>query len=128
MMRSKYGRYPEYHTSLDNLTLVTPAGLAGGYEALRLALEVFETNAVPRVTVLCEPQLGKRGLYPTLSTKGSAEEVRTMMDLIAYSDGCRSMLEIAELIDAPMWKLTAIAQTLEGAGLLTFESSATLTA
>ena len=99
-MRTKYGQYPEYHTSLDDLeNVVTPKGLDGGYWALRRALEAIEKNKKYRVTVLCEPQMGKRGLYPTLSTKKSGEEVRLMMDLISFCDGTVSLLEIAESLE-----------------------------
>jgi aminopeptidase-like protein len=102
IMRTKYGEYPEYHTSLDDLDrVVTPSGLQGGYEALRQAIEVIEGNVVPRVTVLCEPQLGKRGLYPNISTKESGATVRAMMNTISCCDGTRSLLEIAELIGEP---------------------------
>ena len=118
IMRSKYGEYPEYHTSLDDLAVVTPAGLEGGYTALRRALEVIEHNCRPQTTVLCEPQLGKRGLYPTLSMKGSDRHVQTMMNVLAYCDGTRTLLEIAEVIQEPCWKLLPIVDTLIAHGLL----------
>jgi aminopeptidase-like protein len=122
IMRSKYGEYPEYHTSLDDLTLVTPSGLGGGWAALRSAIEVIELDCYPKVTVLCEPQLGKRGLYPTLSTKVSGQQVRTMMNLISQSDGTSSMLEIAERLGIPMGALHQIALPLVECGLLELEN------
>lgn len=119
IMRTKYAEYPEYHTSLDNLVdVVTPAGLEGGYNALRLAIEALERNCYPRTTVLCEPQLGKRGLYPTLSTKTSGAEVRLMMNLITWSDGARSLFEIADLCGAPIWNLYPILDRLAEHGLI----------
>jgi aminopeptidase-like protein len=119
IMRSKYGEYPEYHTSLDNLKdVVTPQGLGGGYEALRRAIEAIERNVVPRVTVLCEPQLGKRGLYPTISQKGSGNIVRLMMNLITWSDGTRSLLDIAEKCKVPIWDLYPIVERLAKHDLL----------
>ena len=119
MMRSKYGTYPEYHTSDDNLAMVSPAGLAGGFGALQHAIECLEMNATPSVVVRCEPQLGKRGLYPTLSTLNTRVQVRDMMNLLAYADGARSLLEIAEIIEVPMWKLKPICDRLVAAELLT---------
>jgi aminopeptidase-like protein len=119
LCRSKFGRYPEYHTSLDDLTLVTPRGLAGGYELVRRCLEVVEQNRVYRVTCLCEPQLGKRGLYPTLSTKTSAREVESMMAFLAYADGTNDLVAIAERIGVPAWELAPIAKRLLEAGLFT---------
>jgi aminopeptidase-like protein len=119
VMRTKYGEFPEYHTSLDDLKLVTPAGLAGGFLVYRRILECLESNCTPKVTVLCEPQLGKRGLYPTLSTRNSSAEVRTMLNLIAHSDGCLSLLEIAEQIRQPMWELLPMVDRLEQNGLIT---------
>jgi len=119
ILRTKYGEYPEYHTSLDNLIdVVTPAGLEGGYNALKLALEAIERNCHPRMTVLCEPQLGKRGLYPTLSTKTSGNEVRLMMNLITWSDGQHSLLEIADKCGVPVWELYPILDRLKEHKLL----------
>ena len=113
IMRTKYGIYDEYHTSLDDLTnVVTAEGLDGGYNALKSAIEALEQNKFPKVNVFCEPQLGKRGLYPTLSTKSSGHEVRLMMDLITLSDGTKSMLEIAEICEVPIWELYPIVKNL----------------
>lgn len=113
IMRTKYGQYPEYHTSLDDLeTVVTPKGLDGGYWAIRRAIEAIEKNKKYRVTVFCEPQMGKRGLYPTLSAKKSSEQVRLMMNLISLCDGQNSLLEIAENLNTPIWELYEVTDKL----------------
>ncbi len=117
-MRSKYGEYPEYHTSLDDLTLVTPSGLAGGFNALRQAIEVIENNVKPKINVYGEPQLGKRGLYPVISKKERNEEVRTMINFISYCDGERSLLEIADLLREPLNDLKGILHVLVEHGLI----------
>jgi aminopeptidase-like protein len=119
IMRSKYGKYPEYHTSLDDLVnVVTPSGLEGGFNALRGALDIIESNLYPKVEVLCEPQLGKRGLYPTLSTKESGKQVRAMMNLITYSDGSKSLFEISELIGEDYFLLLEIVKKLVDAKVM----------
>lgn len=119
VMRSKYGEYPEYHTSADDLTLVTPAGLQGCYDIYTYILHSLEENIYYRAVVPCEPQLGPRGLYPTESYKGSADAVRGMMDFLAYADGTKDLLEISDLIGVPMDELAAIARRLSQVGLLT---------
>ena len=116
--RSKYGEYPEYHTSLDNLDYITPKGLAGSYLALLRMVEILEKNRNFKTTTYCEPQLGKRGLYPSLSHKGSTSNTKPMMNLISYCDGKRSLLEIAEIISVPFWELLEITEQLSTHGLL----------
>ena len=101
--------------------MVTPTGLAGGFNALQQAILAVEHNVVPKVTVLCEPQLGKRGLYPTLSTKESGATVRAMMNLISYCDGQHTLLEIAEIIGEPMGKLVEILKPLKENGLVVWQ-------
>jgi len=118
IMRTKYECYPEYHTSLDNLNLVAPAGLLGAYEALKKSIECIEMNETLRTTVYCEPQLGKRGLYPTISTKSSGAQVKKMINFLAYSDGKLSTLEIAEKINVPLWELTETIENLKKEGIL----------
>lgn len=114
IMRTKYGEYPEYHTSLDNLEdVVTPEGLYGGYEAIRRSLELIEKNYTYTSTVKGEPQMGRRGLYPNLSQKGSADSVKLMMDFLSCCDGNLSVLDTAELLNVPAWDLFGIIETLK---------------
>ena len=119
VMRTKYREYPEYHTSLDDLTVVTPAGLQGGFAILRDCLEVLEANRTYRSTCLGEPHLGGRGLYPTLGTTSSHGAVRTTMDLLAYADGTHDLVEISDIIGVPVMDLRRVAEQLVELGLLT---------
>ena len=105
ILRSKFGTYPEYHTSLDNLDLISREGLEQTLECYQRCVTVIENNQTLEVTTPCEPQLGKRQLYPTLSKVGSARNTAAMMDLLAYADGKVDLLEICEIIGVPLWEL-----------------------
>ena len=113
ILRTKWLEYPEYHTSLDNLEdVVTPKGLDGGYWALRKSLELIERNKKFKVTVLGEPQMSKRNLYPTLSRK-NINNKKHMMDLISMCDGNTSLLKIANTLNVPAWDLYEIVDKLK---------------
>jgi len=118
VMRSKYGCYPEYHTSADDLDLITPAGLAGSYRILHQCLTVLENNGYYRVTIPCEPQLSKRGLYPSLSTKESGLAVRDMMNVIAYCDGSHDLVALADRVQLSAWEVIPVVVKLMEHGLL----------
>ena len=118
IMRSKYAEYPEYHTSLDDLNLVTDSGLNGGFLAIQDAIKVIENNFYYECEVLCEPQLGKRGLYPTLSTKNSNNLVNVLTGVISYCDGKKTALEIAEILGISFFEVNEVIQTLVEQGLV----------
>ena len=98
IFRTKYGEYPEYHTSLDNFNLVTLKGLTGGFKIAKKAIEILLENIYPKYKIICEPQMGKRGLYPTLSTKANKKLTKSYMSFIQYSDGSNSLKKICKLI------------------------------
>lgn len=110
--RSKYGEYPEYHTSKDNLDFISPEGLAGSFDVYKQCIIALENNYKYKVKVLCEPQLGKRGLYPTISQKGSSKVVKTMTDFIAYADGNNDLIDIGNIIGVPVEELVPIIKNL----------------
>lgn len=116
--RSKYGEYPEYHTSKDDMGLISPSGLAGAYEVYCQCIEVLEHNHRYQSQCLCEPQLGKRGLYPTLSQKGQYEAVRKMMNFLAYADGNHDLIEISNIIGVSVKELIPMVEELKEAALI----------
>ena len=121
VMRSKYGTYPEYHTSLDDLTLVTPTGLAGAFRALQSCIEILEANERWCAVSPGEPQLGPRGLYPTTSYKGSADDVRTLMNVLTYCDGDHDLLDLCDRTGVPISEVRTIIGKLAAAGVIAVE-------
>lgn len=120
LMRSKYAEYPEYHTSLDDFSVVTENGLQGGLDVMVDSIKLLEANKIWQVTTLGEPQLGKRGLYPNTSTKASAGIVRDMKNVITFADGEHDVIEISDIIGVKTEKIIEIAQQMSEHGLLRF--------
>lgn len=120
IMRSKYGSagFREYHTSLDNLDLITPQGLLGAFEIYRRCIDALENARIYRAVIPGEPQLGKRGLYPDLSTTDTFAAVKNMMGVLAYADGAHDVADIAGILGASEQECAAIAERLSAAGLL----------
>jgi aminopeptidase-like protein len=118
VMRSKYDTYPEYHTSLDNLDLVTQRGLEGSFALNRECLARLERNLVYKAVFPGEPRLDKRGLYPTLSQRNPAEEVWLNLNVLAYADGVADLLSIADTIKVSFEDCARSAEMLREAGLL----------
>ena len=116
--RSLFGRFPEYHTSKDDMSLVSPEGFAGSFRVMTQVIDVLENNARYRIKVLGEPQLGKRGLYPTVSKKGSYDAIMSLRDFIAYADGNNDLLDISEIIGVPAYELIEIKNKLMDNDLL----------
>ena len=110
---------------LDNLeNVVTPKGLEGGYWAIRKAIEAIERNKNYKSTVLCEPQMGKRDLYSTISTRSSKllpygdKKVNLMTNFISFCDGKISLLEIADKLNIPIWDLYDLIDKLHSHDLI----------
>lgn len=118
LMRTKYGSYPEYHTSLDDLTVITPTGLQGGLDLVRDSTTELEASRYYRTTVLGEPQLGRRGLYHAMHARTVADVILLRTHVLAYSDGTHSAQDIAELVALPLPDVQEIIDELVDHGLL----------
>jgi aminopeptidase-like protein len=119
LTRTPWGRYPEYHTSADDLDLIRPASLAGSLRAYLAVANVLEAdrtylNLNPR----CEPQLGRRGLYRALGGGGDHRERElALLWVLNLGDGAHSLLDVAERSGMSFAAVAAAAKALLAAGL-----------
>ncbi len=116
--RSKFGEYPEYHTSADDMSFISPEGFEGAYQVMTQVVDALEYNRYYVMTQPCEPQLGKRGLFPTVSKKGSYDAVMAMMYFMTYADGRNDLIGISEITNVPVKELIGIVDKLQANGLL----------
>ncbi len=119
LSRTPYGQYPEYHTSADDLDFVSADALADSLDVLRQVLDVLERdrtyiNLAPKG----EPQLGRRGLYPSTGGPELARRQLAMLWVLNQSDGSHSLLDVAERSGMAIDELAEAAVALEARGLL----------
>jgi aminopeptidase-like protein len=115
LSRSPFGKYPEYHTSADNLEFVKPASLADSLLVYRQAIDTIERNRhYLNTNPYCEPQLGKRGLYELLGGTHQNTQARqiAMLWILNLSDERHSLLDIAERARLPFATIAAVADLL----------------
>ena len=99
ILRSKYGQYPEYHTSLDDLSLVSPEGFQGSFNIHEECIELLENNETYLATQFCEPQLRRRGLRSNFSTLSSMTPAfLPTSNILVYADGELDLLTLPETI------------------------------
>ena len=120
LSRTEFATYPEYHTSADDLDLVSPAQLQDSLEVCQEVVAVLEGNRRYRnLSPKGEPQLGRRGLYGHIGGRSDAEERQmAMLWVLNQSDGGRSLLDVAERSGLSLALLAEVAGLLEEAGLL----------
>ena len=102
IMRSKYGEYAEYHTSLDNMRFISKSGLFESFAIYSDVLGVIERNDKFITTTLGEPKLDKRGLYSTLSKKGDSNYSRDILNFLSICDGNNDLIEISNILEIPV--------------------------
>lgn len=119
LTRSVNGGYPEYHTSADNLELVSESRLEESVELVLEILDALEHNRrYVNLSPCCEPQLGKRGLYRSTGGEQIEDRESAMLWVLNQSDGEHSLLDIARKSGIKLESLAHVAAELVEAELL----------
>ena len=120
LTRTPNGAYPEYHTSADNMSLITPDAMADSLAAYYEIIALIENNHVFLSNFpYCEPQLGKRGLYRTTGGHANAEQHElALLWILNQADGQHDLLEIAERAGIPFSTIAYAANELEAANVI----------
>lgn len=120
LMRTPNGRFPEYHTSADDLGFVRPEHLADSFRAAWEILQVLEHNATYESTnPKCEPQLGRRGLYRRTGGHASLPGYEmALLWVLNLSDGRHDLLAIADRAGLPFSVVREAAEELAEHDLL----------
>ena len=129
IMRSKYGTFPEYHTSLDNLDFISPEGLNGAFDIIKKCLCLLEGNKSYTNQVFCEPKMSKRNLHPKewhMRHLGNREDLKKrntdMMNVMVYSDGKNDIIDISEKININFEECLEYVDILYNNGILREEN------
>ncbi|EKG1206799.1 DUF4910 domain-containing protein [Campylobacter jejuni] len=107
--RTKYGEYKQYHTSKDDLNFISKKGLMSGLQSIQEMILNLEINAVYENTIVCEPNLGKRGLYHTLST---ANDIPLACNFLAYCDGENDIIDIANILNMQAYEFKELLEKI----------------
>ncbi|EOI2961901.1 aminopeptidase [Campylobacter jejuni] len=113
--RTKYGEFKQYHTSKDNLKFISEKGLMGGLQSMQEMILNLEINAVYENTIVCEPNLDKRGLYHTLST---ANNIPLACNFLAYCDGENDIIDIANILNMQAYEFKELLKKIKFYGLV----------
>ncbi|MDA1061199.1 MAG: DUF4910 domain-containing protein, partial [bacterium] len=113
IMRSKYGTYPEYHTSLDDLSVVTTQGLQRSFDLHLECIQSLETNHIYRSTIVGDPQLSRRGLDMQLGGGKNPSAARIMIqNLMTCFDGTLDLIQVADELNVYTKDLLPIVDVL----------------
>jgi aminopeptidase-like protein len=113
LTRTPHARFPEYHTSADNVSFVRAESLADSLDAYLAMVRILENNACYRnLAPRCEPQLGKRGLYQAIGGLDAGRKESALLWVLNFSDESHSLLEIAERAELPFDLIHEAARTL----------------
>ncbi len=120
LMRTPYQRYKEYHTSRDDKNFISFEALEGTVKMYADVVKLIELNdKYTNVISRCEPQLGKRGLYPSsINPVFDRDATHRLLHFLSFADGKMDLIDIAEWRKDSALKYENIIADCRNAGLI----------
>ncbi len=118
LMRTKFNSYKEYHTSLDNLKIVSKNSLEDSFNYVLRVLDFIENDFKIESLVKGEPFYSKRNLFRKLGLKTKLDKYEwDLFNLPAYANGSY-LSDICKRIQRPPWELYKTIKILQKSNLL----------
>jgi len=120
LTRVPFGEYPEYHTSADNMDLISVKALNDSLEVMGQIIGHIEAdrkyvNLFPKG----EPQLGRRGLYDNIGGRNDSKMLQlAFLWVLNYSDGDHSLTDICKMSGLDLEIICEAADMLLEKGLI----------
>jgi aminopeptidase-like protein len=121
LMRTRYYESPGYHSSADNMSIVSVPGIAQMIKLYMQTINLLEVSGTWRRVDggFCEPQLGKRDLYSNVG--GDPDNhvlLKKMLWILNLSDGEHDLIDISKKSGYPAIELVREVLKLESNGLI----------
>lgn len=114
LMRTMYTNYPEYHTSLDNKSLMNFSGMVELIEYYHQIINALEYNKMYQsLNMKCEPFLQNKGLYNSIGGPKSVPiNTSAVLWLLNQADGNKDLITISNKSSIPISTLHNVACAL----------------
>ena len=129
--RTQYACYPDYHSSNDSQKIFSLDSIVDSALGIFRCLQYIENREdKPCISVSCEPQLGKRGLYPDINSpkvraarNSRINSLETLLTILNLCDGSFTVAKLARMAKVNPLSLFELIEHLYKAKLLTLHSA-----
>lgn len=112
LMKTQYGEFNEYHTSADNLELVTEKGIIDSYNMYIECIKLIENNHIYSNKFLCEPFMSKHNLYDSIGASKNKNIFDDILYVIKYIDSKNDLIDLSIKTNISIKKIYEIIEIL----------------
>ncbi len=129
--RTQYACYPDYHSSNDSQKIFSLDSIVDSALGIFRCLQYIEKREdKPCISVSCEPQLGKRGLYPDINSpkvraarNSRINSLETLLTILNLCDGSFTVAKLARMAKVNPLSLLELIEHLYRGKVLTLHSA-----